>query len=153
MANVHFADVPRHVGRGKGDVETSGDAGAVRFVHIVHEDGHPDTLVSLLIGPSAERRGVRTLAPPALGAMTQKYLALAGGDGAKARRVTPIPELAPAPLLKPGHAGGKVGNVEDGNDAFGFHGAEEYHSRGKCEVQSAKCKVPSTKYQVPSTKF
>ena len=38
MANVHFADVPGHIGGRERDVEARGDAGAVNGVHVIDED-------------------------------------------------------------------------------------------------------------------
>src|SRR5437667_1455695 len=58
MAKVHLANVPRHIGRRKCDLQPGGDALLVHLVHIVHPDRHPDALVaSRSITPTFHRKG------------------------------------------------------------------------------------------------
>src|SRR5437667_1435218 len=58
MAKVHLADVPRHIGGRKCDLQPGGDAMLVHLVHIVHPDRHPDALVaSRSITPNFHRKG------------------------------------------------------------------------------------------------
>ena len=47
MTKVHLADVPRHIGGRKCDLQPGSDALLVHLIHIVHLDRHPDTLVAL----------------------------------------------------------------------------------------------------------
>jgi hypothetical protein len=59
MAKVHLANVPRHIGGRKCDLQPGGDAVLVHFVHVVHPDRHPDSLVGLFISVLLKGGGVR----------------------------------------------------------------------------------------------
>jgi len=77
MADVHFSDVPRHVGWRKGDVESGGVAGFVDLVNIVHEDGHPDALIPRFVTVWSKGGGVHALSTAALGSMAKENFAFA----------------------------------------------------------------------------
>lgn len=49
MAEMHLADVPRHIRRRKCDLQPGGKALPVRLVHVVHPNRHPDALVVLFV--------------------------------------------------------------------------------------------------------
>jgi hypothetical protein len=49
MAKVHLANVPRHIGGRKGDLQPGGDAMRVHLIHVVHPHRHPDALVALFV--------------------------------------------------------------------------------------------------------
>src|SRR6266566_2102253 len=121
MAQVHFADVPRHVGRGKGDIQPCGHALFVDLVNIVHPDRHPDTFVSLFVSVLLEGGRVRTAAATSLRSLAKKNLAFARPNRSKSRRRSPIPTLPPAPLLEPREAGSDVGHVQYRGESFRFH--------------------------------
>src|SRR5215471_3736485 len=54
MAKVHFADIPRHIGGRKCNLECGCNTLLVHLIHVVHPDRHPDALVAPLRLPSAE---------------------------------------------------------------------------------------------------
>ena len=70
MAKVHLADVPRHIGGRKRDLQPDGDAVLVHLVHVVHPDRHPDALVALFVSVLLKRGGVRAAAAASLRPLT-----------------------------------------------------------------------------------
>src|SRR6202041_819849 len=58
MTKVHLADVPRHIGGRKCDLQPGGDALLVHLVHVVHPDRHPDSFVTLFVSVVLKGRGV-----------------------------------------------------------------------------------------------
>ena len=58
MAEVHLADVPRHIGGRECDLQPGGHALLVHLVHVVHPDRHPDALVALFVSVLLKRGGV-----------------------------------------------------------------------------------------------
>src|SRR6516165_2719112 len=72
MANVHLADVPRHIGGRKCDLQPSGDALLVHLVHFVDPDRHPDSLVALFVAVPLKRGGVCAEAAASLRPLTEK---------------------------------------------------------------------------------
>jgi len=124
MAQMHLADVPRHVGRRPGNVQSGIDAAAMNGVHAVDEDRHPHALVGLPVLPRVEGGSVCALAATALRALKEEDFESVGTDSAEARWIAPVPELALSPFLEPGNGSGEIGDVEDRVDVLHFHGAE-----------------------------
>src|ERR1700735_2490771 len=42
MAKVHLANIPRHIGGRKCDLQPGGDAMLVHLIHVIYPDRHPD---------------------------------------------------------------------------------------------------------------
>ena len=72
MSKVHFANVPRHIGGRKCDLQSGGDAVLMHRVHVVYPDGHPDALVALFVSILLKGGGVRAAAAAALRSLTKK---------------------------------------------------------------------------------
>ena len=122
MAKVHLADVPRHIGRRKCDLQSRGDALLVHLIHVVRPDRHPDTLVALFVTVLLKRGGVRAAAPASLRPLTKKDASfLTRSNRAKRRRRSPIPQFLPSPLLKPRDRDGDVGHVQYRSQSLSFH--------------------------------
>ncbi len=66
MSKVHLADVPRHIGGRKSDLQSGGHAMFVHLIHVVHPDRHPDALVALFVSLLLKRGGVRAAAAASL---------------------------------------------------------------------------------------
>jgi hypothetical protein len=66
MAKMHLANVPRHIGGRKCNLQPGGDALLVHLIHVVYPDRHPDALVALFVSGLLKRGGVRTAAAAAL---------------------------------------------------------------------------------------
>src|SRR5215469_16190352 len=114
MAKVHLADIPRHIGGRKCDLESGGEAMLMHFVHVVDPDRHPDALVGLFVSIVLERRGGRTAAAASLRSLTKKDTSLlARSDRAKGGRSSPVPQFLPSPLFKPHDCGCNVGHIQD----------------------------------------
>lgn len=113
MAKVHLANVPRHIGGRKCDLQPGGDAMLVHLVHVVHPDRHPDALVALFVSVLLKRGGVRAAAAASLRPLTKKDASfLTRSNRAKRRRRSPVPQFLPSPLLKPRDRAGDVGHVQ-----------------------------------------
>src|ERR1700732_4739216 len=122
MAKMHLANVPRHIGRRKRDLQPDGDAMLVHLVHVVHPDRHPDALVALFVSVLLKRSGVRAAAATSLRPLTKKDASfLARSNRAKRRRRSPVPQFLPSPLLKPRDRAGDFGDVQYWSQTFGFH--------------------------------
>src|SRR4029077_5992832 len=122
MAKVHLANVPRHIGRRKCDLQSGGDAMLVHRIDVVHPDRHPDTFVALFVSVVLKRGGVRAAAAASLRSLTKKDARfLARSNRAKRRRRSPVPQFLPSPLLKPRERAGDVGHVQYRSQTFGFH--------------------------------
>jgi len=101
MAKVNLANVPRHIGGRKCDLQPGGDTMLVHLVHVVHPDRHPDALVALFVSVLLKRGGVRATAAASLRPLTQKDANfLTRSNRAKRRRSSPVPRFLPSPLLK-----------------------------------------------------
>src|SRR6202040_303599 len=122
MSKVHLANVPRHIGGRKCDLQPGGDAMLVHLVHVVHPDRHPDALVALFVSLLLKRGGVRAAAAASLRSLTKKDASfLTRSDRAKRRRRSPVPQFLPSPPLKPCDRAGDVGHVQYRSQTFGFH--------------------------------
>jgi hypothetical protein len=122
MANVHLANVPRHIGGRKCDLQPGGDAMLVHRIDVVHPDRHPDAFVALFVSVVQKRGGVRAAAAASLRSLTKKDARfLARSNRAKRRRRSPVPQFLPSPLLKPRERAGHVGHVQYRSQTFGFH--------------------------------
>src|SRR5262245_9093431 len=97
MAEMHFAHVPRFVGRRHGDVEPGSDTNFMHLVHVVDPNRHPYAAVRRLVAFMGEGGSVGALAAPALRALAEKNAGFTGTDRAESRRIAPVPELLPAP--------------------------------------------------------
>src|SRR6202049_3908652 len=114
MAKVHLANVPRHIGGRKCDLQPGSDAMLVHLVHVVHPDRHPDALVALFVSVLLKRSGVGAAAAAALRALTEKDASFrTRSNRAKRGRRSPVPQFLPSPLFKPGDRAGDVGHVQD----------------------------------------
>jgi len=89
------------------------EAPFVDGIDVVYPNRHPDTLFGGVVSLFAEGLFYIAAAPPALSVVAKEDLALAGADGAKAWRITPIPKLPPAQVLEPGEAFLDVRDVQD----------------------------------------
>src|SRR5271155_1149290 len=122
MAKVHLADVPRHIGGRKCDLQPGGDAMLVHLVHVVHPDRHPDALVAFFVSVPLKRGGVRAAAAASLRSLAKKDACfLTRSHRAERRRRSPVPQFLPSPLLKPRERAGNVGHVQYWSQTFGFH--------------------------------
>ena len=72
MAKVHLADIPRHIGGWKCDLQPGGHALLVQLVHVVHPDRHPDALIALFVSVLLKRGGVCAAAAASLRPLTKK---------------------------------------------------------------------------------
>ena len=72
MAKVHLANVPRHIGGRKCDLQPGGHAMLMHLVHVVHPDRHPDALVALFVSVLLKGGGVRAAASASLCPLTKK---------------------------------------------------------------------------------
>src|SRR5579864_5194175 len=72
MAKVHLANVPRHIGRRKGDLQPGGHTVLVHLVHVVHPDRHPDALVALFIAVPLKRGGIGAATAASLRSLAKK---------------------------------------------------------------------------------
>src|SRR5262245_13509409 len=86
MPHVHLTNVPFHVRRRPGDVETLIQATLVNGVYIVHPSRHPYAFVGAFVAGRTKRHRVIARAPTTLAAFTQKDLTLTGADSSKCRR-------------------------------------------------------------------
>src|SRR5215470_19568591 len=77
MAQMHFAHVPRHVGRRERDVQPGGLALPVDFIHVRNPHRHPSALVGGFVAVRSEGGDVRSAAASPLPSLTKKNLALA----------------------------------------------------------------------------
>jgi hypothetical protein len=110
MARVHPADVPRHIGGRKCDLQHGGHA---LPVHLVHADRHPDALVALFVSVLLKRGGVRAAAAASPRPLTKKDASfLTRSNRAKGRRRSPVPQFVPSPLFKPRDRAGDVEHVQ-----------------------------------------
>jgi len=122
MAKVHLANVPRHIGGGKCDLEPCGDAMVVHLVDVVHPDRHPDALVAFFVSVLLKRGGVRAAAAASLRSLTKKDASvLTRSNRAKRRRRSPVPQFFSSPLFKPRDGAGDVGHIQYRSHTFGFH--------------------------------
>jgi hypothetical protein len=71
MAKVHLANVPRHIGGRKCDLQPGGDAMLVHLVHVVDPDRHPDAFIALFVSVLLKRGGVRAAAAASLRPLTK----------------------------------------------------------------------------------
>src|SRR5215510_10968410 len=101
MAYMHLANAPGHVRRWEDYFDSLFDTFAVRSVDVFDKPRHPHTFVGGLIAVGAERTRVRTFSASALPIVAQEDLRHARANGAKCRRVAPIPQLPPTQFLKP----------------------------------------------------
>src|SRR6516162_2188815 len=109
MAKVHLADVPRHIGGRKCDLQPGGEALLVHLVHVVDPDRHPDALIALFVSLLLKGGGVRATAAASLRPLTKKDASsLARSNRAKRGRSSPVPQFLPSPLPKPPERGGDV---------------------------------------------
>src|SRR5271167_4979144 len=139
MAKMHLADVPRHIGGRKCDLQPGGDAVFVHLVHIVHPDRHPDALVALFISLLLKRGGVRAAASASLRPLTKKDASfLSRSNRAKRRRRSPVPQSLPSPLLKPRDRAGDVGHVQYRSQTFGFHNRRRITPGGPRDLASCR---------------
>jgi len=69
---MHLADVPRHIGGRKCDLEPSGDAMPVHLIDVVYPDRHPDALIALFVSIALKGGSVRATAAASLRARTEK---------------------------------------------------------------------------------
>src|ERR1700680_1821708 len=98
MAKVHLANVPRHIGGRKCDLQPGGEAMLVHLVHVVHPDRHPDALVALFVSVPLKRGGVRAASAASLRPLAQKDAGLLTRSyRAKRRRRSPVPQFLPFP--------------------------------------------------------
>jgi hypothetical protein len=135
MTKVHLADVPRHIGGRKCDLQPGGDALLVHLVHVVHGDRHPDALVTLFVAVLLKRGGVRAAAAASLRALTKKNASfLTRPNRAKRRGRSPVPQFLPSPLLKPCDRAGDVGHVQYRSQTFGFHNESRITPRGPSDL-------------------
>src|SRR6478736_2245943 len=118
---MHLADIPRHVSRRKCDIQSCSDTRRVYRINVLNPDRHPDALIFCLIAILLEGGGVCAAAEASLRTPAQKYSAHARPKRAERRRRSPIPELLPSPLFKPGKAGGHVGYVQYRSQTVGIH--------------------------------
>src|SRR6267378_2606273 len=122
MAKVHLANVPRHIGGRKRDLQPGGDALLVHRVHVVHPDRHPDALVARFVSRLLKGGGVCAAAAASLRPLTKKDASfLTRSNRAKRRRRSPVPQFLPSPLLKPRDRAGDVRHVQYRSQTFGFH--------------------------------
>src|SRR4051812_42117012 len=122
MAQVHLANIPRHIGRRKCDLHSGGDALLVHLVDVVHPDRHPDALVALFISVLLKRGGVRAAAAPSLRPLTKKNAGFfTRSHRAEGWRRSPVPQFLPSPLLKPRERAADVRHVQYRSHTFGFH--------------------------------
>jgi len=121
---VHLANVPRHIGGRKCDLQPGGDAVLVHLVHVVHPDRHPDALVAFFVSLLLKRGGVRAAAAASLRPLTKEdawFLTRSNRNRAKRRRRSPVPQFLPSPLLKPRERTGDVGHVQYRSQTSDFH--------------------------------
>src|SRR5687768_7155403 len=130
MTDVHFADVPRHVGGPPRHFETLLDAPFVDLVHIVHPDRHPCPLVGGVVVVGAERFSEVAAAAAALRSLAQEDFERTRADTAEVRRVAPRPGLLPPELLEPREALLDVGDVQNWRNTFGVHDCKSEGSSG-----------------------
>lgn len=132
MAKVHLAHVPRHIGRGKCDLQTGGDALLMHFVDIVDPDRHPHALVALFISVLLKRSGVRAAAAASLRPLAKEDASfLPRPNRAKCWRRSLVPQFLPPPLLKPRERAAEVGHVQYRSQRFGFHNRGRIASGGE----------------------
>src|ERR1035438_7731177 len=119
MPQVHLADVPRHIGGRKCDLQSGGHAMLVHLVHVVHPDRHPDALVALFVSVLLKRCGVRAAAAASLRPLTKKDASFfTRSNRAKRRRRSPVPQFLPSPLLKPRDRAGDIRHVQYRSQTF-----------------------------------
>src|SRR5437899_877169 len=104
MANVHFADVPFHIGRRPGHVEALFKAFFVNRIDIVDPNRHPDAAFLAIVASRAEGHRHIALAAATLAIQAKKYLTFTRTDTTECRRVAPVPTLFPTKLFKPFYA-------------------------------------------------
>src|SRR5262245_4950769 len=119
MAHVHFPDVPRFVGRRIGDLEALLQTMLMDRIDVVDPDRHPHSLVRHFTTILCCRE--IALAAPALAALAQEDLALAGANASERGGTTPVPSLLPAKLLKPGEGLLDITDIQDRREASRVH--------------------------------
>src|SRR5579864_2757920 len=98
MPKVHLANLPRHIGRRKRDLQPRSDALLVHLVDIVYPDRHPHALVPLLISVLLKGGGVRAPAAASLRPQAKKDTGLlTRSNCAKRRRRSPSPTISSIP--------------------------------------------------------
>jgi hypothetical protein len=119
---VHLANVPRHIGGRKCDLQPGGDAMLVHLVHVIYPDRHPDPLVARFVPILLKSGSVCAAAAATLRPLTKKDAGfLTRSNRAKRRRRSPVPQFLPSPLLKPRDRADDVGHVQYRSQTFGFH--------------------------------
>jgi hypothetical protein len=122
MSQVHLANVPRHIGGRKCDLQPGGHALLVHLVHVVYPDRRPDAFVALFVSVVLKSGGVCAAAAAPLRPLTKKDATfLTRSNRAKRRRRSPVPQFLSSPLLKPCDRAGDVGHVQYRSHTFGFH--------------------------------
>ena len=151
VANMHLADMPRHVCGRPGDFQVLIDTATVDGIDIVDPDGHPDALVDRVVADGTEGRCDGAPPPATLAALAQQDFAVAGMDTAEVRWLTPIPALLPPQPLEPGQALLEVRDVENGRHPPCF----PLHPRRSCRSISAwhpSRKRPFAEFTDPGTR-
>src|SRR5260370_21862897 len=139
MAKVHLANVPRHIGGRKCDLQPGGDAVLVHLIYVVYPDRHPDALVALFVSVLLKGGGVRAAAAASLRPLTKKDASfLARSNRAKRRRRSPVPQFLPSPLLKPRDRAGDVRAVQYRSQTFGFHNRSRITPGGDTTRRTAR---------------
>src|SRR3984893_2744959 len=122
MSKVNLANVPRHIGGRKCDLQPGGDAMLVHLIHVVHPHRHPDALVALFVALLLKRGGVGAAAAASLRPLTKKDASfLTRSNRAKRRWSSPVPQFLPSPIRKPRERAGDVRHIQYRSQAFGFH--------------------------------
>src|SRR5580765_8457072 len=101
MANVHFTDVPFHIGRRPGHVEALIETSFVNGVNILDPDRHPYAAFTSVVTCRAKGHRHIALSSASLAVQAEKDLTYTRTDTAERRRIAPVPALFPTKLLKP----------------------------------------------------
>src|SRR5579863_6947826 len=96
MSEVHFADVPGHVGGREGDVDTGRDTVVVNCVDVMDPDREPYAFVGGFVAVWPEGGFICTSTPAALGAKTQEDLTFSGTYRTESGGRSPVPKFFPA---------------------------------------------------------
>jgi len=122
MPDVAFADAPGFVFGWSGyshAILYGQRVGRIDIGRRWDPPGHPDGTGVIIAFELGEVSAAR-----ALGVFAEEYFALAGGDRAERRRVSPIPEFLPTELLEPRERTGEIRDIQYGRDGFNLHATD-----------------------------
>lgn len=121
VAEVHFADVPGHVGWGIGHFDLVGEAVLMDSVDVINPDRHPNPFISCLASLLAEGGLVRPFAATSLSSQTEENLEVAVTNAAERGGMAPLKPLLPTEPCEPIEALPHIRNIQDRRHMSDLH--------------------------------